>query len=290
MSVLHVGAPMWAHRPWFGRILPRPGRPGEELASYATALNAVEGNTTFYAAPSPATVERWAVQVPEDFWFVLKAPREVTHERRLRDVGGPLRRFLDLVAPLGDRIGTVTLQLPASFAPADLEVLTAVARRLPSEVRWAVEVRHPGFFEGDGLEALDDVLGRDGIERVVFDTRVLFAQPPSSAAEREAWERKPRLPVLARALTDRPIVRFIGRDDDSATVDGWQDWVPVVAAWLAEGRRPTVFVHTPDNATAPALARAFHAEVGLVVPGLTPLPDPVTPSTGTAAADQPTLF
>jgi hypothetical protein len=35
-----------------------------------------------------------------------------------------------------------------------------------------------------------------------------------------------------------------------------------------------VFIHTPDNADAPGLARRFHAEVRALVPGLPPLPDP----------------
>jgi hypothetical protein len=35
------------------------------------------------------------------------------------------------------------------------------------------------------------------------------------------------------------------------------------------------FVHTPDNGDSPGLARSFHAEVGLLVPGLAALPEPL---------------
>nr|WP_240670624.1 DUF72 domain-containing protein [Actinoplanes solisilvae] len=83
-----------------------------------------------------------------------------------------------------------------------------------------------------------------------------------------------RLPVRPVALTDHPIVRYLGRDDPVRTVAGWQRWLPVVAGWLREGRSPTVFIHTPDNSDAPALARRFHAEVAALVPGLEPLPSP----------------
>jgi hypothetical protein len=48
----------------------------------------------------------------------------------------------------------------------------------------------------------------------------------------------------------------------------------VVAGWLAEGRSPTVFVHTPDNVEAPGLARRFHDDVRALVPDLAPLPEP----------------
>jgi hypothetical protein len=76
------------------------------------------------------------------------------------------------------------------------------------------------------------------------------------------------------ALTDRPIVRYLGPDDSARTIEGWQRWVDMVAGWLREGRSPTMFIHTPDNAEAPALARRFHDEVRARLPQLEPLPEP----------------
>ena len=115
-----------------------------------------------------------------------------------------------------------------------------------------------------------------GGEWTTFDTTTMFAAPPVSAAEHEAWRNKPRLPRRVVAIGDRPVVRYLGRDDPAVTVAGWQPWLPVVAGWLAEGRTPTVFVHTPDNVDALPLARRFHDEVATLVPDLEPLPEPVT--------------
>jgi uncharacterized protein YecE (DUF72 family) len=284
---LFVGSPMWAHKPWFGTSLPSLPRSGSELAVYSAALNAVEGNTTFYALPAPATIARWAEQASPGFRFVFKAPREVTHDRRLRQVGGLLDEFVALLDPLGDKVGSITLQLPGSFGPADLPVLAAVLRDVPAARRWSVEVRHPAFFEGDGCSRLVELLRSRDAEWVMLDSRTLFGAPPTSDIERETWARKPRLPVLAELLGQQPIVRFIGRDDVDATIAGWQDWLPIVAAWLAEGRTPTFFVHTPDNQASPTLARAFHAAVGLLVPSLVPLPE--LPATHDEV-EQPSLF
>jgi len=86
-----------------------------------------------------------------------------------------------------------------------------------------------------------------------------------------------------RALTGRPVVRYIGRDDPEATAEGWKSWADQAAAWLREGRSPTVFIHTPDNADALGLARRFHDDVRALVPDLDPLPEPVP-------AGPPTLF
>jgi uncharacterized protein YecE (DUF72 family) len=281
---LHVGCAMWSYAPWQGRYLPGPLSPRERLHAYATWCNAVEGNTTFYATPSLGTVTSWADQTAPDFRFVLKLPKTITHEHRLADVGEPLRAFLAAIEPLGPRVHALWIQLPPSFSPADLDALTGFLRRLPGGHRYCVEVRHRAFFTDPRWEQqLEQVLGEVGAEWVSFDTTVLFADPPASDAEREAWRKKPRLPRRSRALTSYPIVRYIGRDDPARTVAGWQPWLDTVAGWLHEGRSPTVFIHTPDNVDALELARRFHEDVRARLPELKPLPEPVP-------AGPPTLF
>ncbi|MBI5090217.1 MAG: DUF72 domain-containing protein [Actinobacteria bacterium] len=278
---------MWAHRPWVGRWLPVGTAPGHELEPYSRLVNAVEGNTTFYASPAPPTVARWIEQADPGFRFVFKVPRTITHDQRLRDVDGVLGPFLDLLEPLAPHIGSLTFQLPASFAPVDLPVLDSVLAGLPrSPWRWSVELRHPAFFEGAERDEVDAVLGRHEVERVLMDTRPLFSRPPMTEAGRETWGRKPRVPALTDAITDEPIVRFIGSDHLDTTRAGLQEWEPIITDWLHEGRTPTVFVHTPDNFDSPALARGLHDRVCSLVPELEPLPEPWP----VVAAEQGSLF
>jgi uncharacterized protein YecE (DUF72 family) len=267
---------MWSHAPWQGRYLPASLSARDRLRAYASWCNAVEGNTTFYATPARPTVTSWAGQTAADFRFVLKLPKVITHERRLADAGDPLRAFLAAIEPLGQRAHALWAQLPPSFGPADLDALAGFLGRLPRQYRYAVEVRHREFFtDPRSGQRLEQALGAVGAEWVTFDTTVLFGAPPGSAAEREAWNKKPRLPRRARALTAHPIVRYIGRDDAARTVAGWQPWLEEVAGWLREGRSPTVFIHTPDNADALELARRFHGEARARVPEIEPLPEPV---------------
>jgi uncharacterized protein YecE (DUF72 family) len=281
---LHVGCAMWTYAPWQGRYLPHPLSPRERLSAYATWCNAVEGNTTFYATPTLDTVKSWAEQTAPDFRFILKLPRPITHERRLVDVDDPLRAFLSAIEPLGPRAHALWIQLPPSFGPGDLGALAGFLRRLPGGHRYCVEVRHREFFEDSRAEQqLERVLGLADAEWATFDTTVLFGSPPTSAAEREAWTKKPRLPRRVRALTAQPVVRYIGRDDTARTIAGWQPWVEPVASWLREGRSPTVFIHTPDNVDALELARRFHDDVRARVPEIEPLPEPIP-------AGPPTLF
>jgi uncharacterized protein YecE (DUF72 family) len=276
-AVLRVGCAMWAHKGWQGRDLPDRLRRTAQLPAYATWCTAVEGNTTAYGLPSPATVAAWAAEAPAAFRFLFKLPQVITHQRRLRDAGAELREVVDLLAPLGERAEVLAVQLPAGFGPGDLGALAAFLARAPVDHRYAVEVRHPAFFDGGSAgRALAGLLADRDAEWTVFDTTTLFARPPTSDAEREAWAAKPRLPRRTAAVGDRPVVRYLGRDDVDATVAGWRPWVPVVAGWLAEGRSPTMFVHTPDNDEALALARRFHDEVRAeaAVP-VDPLPTPI---------------
>lgn len=273
---LHVGCAMWTHKSWQGRFLAHPLPSHERLRSYASWCNAVEGNTTFYATPAKDTVASWAQQTDPGFRFVIKLPKVVTHERRLTGVEVEVRAFLDAIEPLGPRAHALWIQLPGSFGPSDVSTLAGFLRRLPGSHRYAVEVRHPAFFEDPrSTRLLEGVLADASAEWVPFDTTAFFQSPPTSDAERDAWVKKPRMPPRARALTDRPIVRYLGRDDSARTIEGWQPWIDVAAGWLREGRSPTVFIHTPDNADAPALARRFHDDVRARVPALEALPEPI---------------
>jgi uncharacterized protein YecE (DUF72 family) len=271
---LHVGCAMWTHKAWQGRLPADTAH--ERLRSYAGWCNAVEGNTTFYATPARDTVASWARQTGPDFRFVVKLPKLITHDRRLTDVAVEVRAFLDAIEPLGPRAHALWIQLPGSFTPADVSVLERFLRRMPASYRYAVEVRHTAFFtDPRSTRLLEEVLAAASAEWVPFDTTTFFRSPPTSDAEREAWTNKPRMPLRTVALTDRPIVRYLGRDDPALTVDGWRRWVDVVADWLREGRSPTVFIHTPDNADAPMLARRFHDDVRARLPDLEALPQPV---------------
>ena len=270
---------MWADRRWVGRYFPTDTVAGRELVPYATWCTAVEGNTTFYGLPSADTVDRWAADAPDDFRFVFKLPRTITHDRRLRHVATELDEFLTTIAPLGHRADPISIQLPASFGPADLPVLDGFLAELPTDRTWGVEVRHPDFAaEGGEERRFTDLLAVHGAERIIIDTRALFAGPCETPEEVEAFERKPRLAVRPIAIGQTPMVRFIGQTEPEANPGWWAKWVPKVVQWLEEGREPIVFIHTPDNEVAPALARRFHAEVAAVAGDVAPLPEPARPA------------
>ena len=178
-------------------------------------------------------------QTDPEFRFVVKLPRRITHERRLADTDEPLRLFLDAIEPLGPRTHALWIQLPGSFAPADVPALGRFLRRRSTAHRWAVEVRHPAFFaDQHATRRLEETLVAAGAEWVPFDTTAFYRRPPTSDAERAAWSKKPRVALRSHALTDRPIVRYLGRDAVAETVAGGSRGSPSSRAGCARAARP----------------------------------------------------
>ena len=170
---IHIGCAGWT--------LPRAVQPafpadGTHLARYAARFPAVEINSSFYRPHRPATYERWAASVPDDFRFAVKVPKSITHERRLADAGEALARLLEQMAGLGDRLGCLLVQLPPSLG-YDERVAGDFARSLRSLYGGAVAVepRHESWF---GAEA-ERLLVEHGMARVAADpARVPAAGEP----------------------------------------------------------------------------------------------------------------
>ena len=255
---VYIGCPVWAHAPWVGRFFTRAARREDFLPQYASVFGTTEGNATFYGLPTAETVRKWGAEAPAAFRFAFKFPRTISHERRLAGAEAETRDFFARLAPLGERLGPFFLQVHPSFGTAELPLLAAYLDALPKEFAYAVEVRAPGFFDGGaGERALEDVLAKRGVDRVVFDTRGLFAAKSEDELTIDAKRKKPRVPVRFSATGRRPFVRFVGDPHVAANARGLGEWAGQVATWIAEGRTPYFFAHHPDDAHAPALGRLF---------------------------------
>jgi uncharacterized protein YecE (DUF72 family) len=83
----YVGTSGYSYPEWKGRFYPEKMPARQMLSFYAARFRTVEINNTFYRPPAAAVLETWASQVPAEFRFVLKAPQEITHVRRLAGAG-----------------------------------------------------------------------------------------------------------------------------------------------------------------------------------------------------------
>jgi uncharacterized protein YecE (DUF72 family) len=148
---------------------------GTHLERYARVLRGTEINASFYRSLRPALYAKWAAAVPDGFRFAVKVPRSVTHDHRLLDCEELLAAFLDEIAPLGEKLGPLLVQLPpsleydASLAGAFFAVLRAL-----HDGPVALEPRHATWFTPEATEQMTEY----AIARVAADP----ARVPEAAA------------------------------------------------------------------------------------------------------------
>jgi uncharacterized protein YecE (DUF72 family) len=238
----------------------------------STVFNTVEGNSTFYGIPAPETFQRWANQTAEGFRFALKFPRSISHEAQLVGAEVQTDQFLSGLSILhqANRLGTTFLQLSPNFSPIGFAALESYLRSLPTEMPFAVEVRHHDWFAEPAESRLNSLLRELQMDRVIFDSRPLYASPPSTQAEQVSQTRKPKVPIRTDVTSDFPMLRLVGRDDVSLVQPWIDEWVPIVAGWIGQGLQPFVFTHTPNDQFAPELARDFHNALAKAIEQLEP--------------------
>ncbi|MCH1925495.1 DUF72 domain-containing protein [Shewanella sp. C32] len=260
--LLRVGMAMWSLPQWQKSILQGCQTPAARLAGYAEKFDTVEGNTSFYALPDANTVAMWAANVPASFRFTFKLPRTITHDKQLQHCDGELSEFFNRMQPLQAHTSVWKIQLPASFGPESLPILAAFIARLPAGLHYGVELRHQAFFaKGAAEQQLNRLLMQHSCDRIIMDSRPIFAQPATTEIMRDAQSKKPRVPVHAIATANMPVVRFIGDLVPENNDAFFTPWLSKLPQWLSEGKTPHLFVHTPDNIHAPELAHRLYQQL-----------------------------
>ena len=150
-----VGTSGFSYAPWRGAFYPPGLRAERMLAFYGSRFPAVEVNNTFYRMPSPAVLARWAGEVPDEFRFVVKAPRRLVDTRREDERAELVRLFVAGVSPLGDKLGAVYLQFPA-YSRKDLLRLARLLDPLSGRMQVSVELRHPSWHDDEVASLLAD--------------------------------------------------------------------------------------------------------------------------------------
>jgi uncharacterized protein YecE (DUF72 family) len=135
-------------------------------------------------------ITSWLQQTPEGFRFTLKANQRITHVRRLRDVAGEVRAFMNEATVLGDRLGPVLFQCPPTVE-YDEPLLAAFADGLPPGIAAVMEFRHASW------RAAWPYLAERRIARCVADT-----DDEAAGADELVWQPPGTWP--ARATTATP--------------------------------------------------------------------------------------
>lgn len=226
---IHIGTSGYNYPEWRGTFYPDDLPAKKMFAYYADRFPAVEINYTFYRMPTPKTTEAWRAQAPEGFQYVLKAPKRITHDRRLVDCAEELAFFCQSARGLEAHQGPLLFQL-SPYLKCDVGRLEAFLELMPKDVRAAFEFRHDTWL-------VDDVFA-------------LLRTHNAALCIADFGDKT--TPVVATARHGYLRLRDEGYTD--ADLDRWAE---VVAAQAGAWDDAYVFFKHEEEGKGPEFARAF---------------------------------
>src|SRR5215831_10736370 len=148
MAQIWFGTSGFSYNEWRPSFYPPDLSQKQFLQYYASKLNSVEIDYTFYRMPTAKTIEGWKDATPAEFRFALKASQRITHQERLKVPSDALDYLLGIVPGLESRLGLILYQLPPFFK-CDAQKLETFVSTLPRGIRAAFEFRHESWYTAD---------------------------------------------------------------------------------------------------------------------------------------------
>ena len=228
--MIQVGTSGWSYPHWEGVLYPTGLLPRRRLDYYRARYGTVELNASYYRWPSDRAFAYWRGRLPPGFVFAVKAPRALTHQRRLY---GP-ERWIERIHAGLTRLAPVRPLLLVQLSPrfdVDLPRLDYFLARATPKVQVAVEMRHPEWHR----ESTFALLERHGAAYCVM----------SGAA----------LPCVLRATSRVVYARLHGPDPSSLYGGSYSDddlrwWADRAREWEAQGREVFVYFNNDGGGNA----------------------------------------
>jgi uncharacterized protein YecE (DUF72 family) len=227
---VHIGTSGWSYDHWEHVLYP-PGAPSRErLGHYVQRFATVELNSSFYRWPKPPAFAGWRQRLPEGFVLSVKAPRGLTHGKKLYAPEVWVDRIARCWHELGDRRGVLLVQLGPGQVRDDAR-LDFFLSRLPPWVRTTVELRHPSWVD----DAVFDLLERHQVAYCVM----------SGAG----------LPCVLRATAPFVYVRLHGPDSRHLYGGSYPDadlrwWADRAHEWEASGKEVYMYFNNDGEGNA----------------------------------------
>ncbi|MEP7161620.1 MAG: DUF72 domain-containing protein [Dermatophilaceae bacterium] len=234
-----VGTSGWSYDHW-NEVLYPPGLPARDrLAAYVREFDTVELNASFYRWPREAAFASWRRRLPPGFAMTVKAPRGLSHARRLYAPEQWCERIAACWDVLDDRRGVLLVQLPPTMERDDAR-LAYFLNALPPRVPVAVELRHASWQCDDVF----DLLAEHGAAYVVL-----------SGAQ---------LPCVLRATAPFVYVRLHGPDHQHLYGGSYSDsdlhwWAERIREWNGAGHDVYAYFNNDGYGHAVRNARTLRA-------------------------------
>jgi uncharacterized protein YecE (DUF72 family) len=235
--VASIGTSGWSYDHWTPELYPPGLASGKRLARYAESFSTVELNSSFYRWPRPEAFRSWRQRLPGGFRMSVKAPRGLTHARKLHEPEAWIERIAAGWHELGDKRAVLLVQLGPAQARDDAR-LAYFLRAVPGWIPVAMEFRHPSWQHED-----------------VF--AILQARGAAYCVMSGA-----RLPCILRVTAPFAYVRMHGPDHDHLYGGSYSDddlawWADRLREWERTGTDALVYFNNDGDANAVRNARTL---------------------------------
>ncbi len=238
----HVGTSGWSYAHWEDVLYPPGTPPAARRDLYVRRFSTVELNASFYRWPADRTFAAWCTQLPEGFQLSVKAPRGLTHAKKLHSPEVWAQRLAGSWHELGGRRGILLVQLAPGHARDDAR-LAYFLERLPPWMRVAVELRHESWHQ----DAVFDLLAQHGAAYCVM-----------SGA---------RLPCILRTTARHVYLRLHGPDHDHLYGGSYSDddlrwWAERIGEWEGTGHEVYAYFNNDGHGHAVRNAETLRRLLG----------------------------
>lgn len=157
MGKFLVGTSGYSYPHWKEIFYPPNLSQSKWLSYYAGKFPIVELNVTFYRLLPQKTFVGWYEKTPDNFRFVAKGSRLITHFKKLSSVEKPLKEFSFRLSQLKEKLEVVLWQLPPSLK-ANTLLLEDFCQLVKenSFARQAFEFRHQSWFKKEVAKVLQN--------------------------------------------------------------------------------------------------------------------------------------
>ena len=177
----HIGCSGFHYKHWKEIFYPKEVPQRRWFEFYSQHFNTLELNVTFYRFPQVSMLKSWYERSATGFSFSVKAPRLITHYKKMNDCEKLLFDFYNTVQEgLKEKTGCVLFQFPPRFdyTPERLEkIMNNLDHHFPN----VVEFRHASWWN----EEVYKELGKNKIsfsgmshpllpEKIIENTSLLY--------------------------------------------------------------------------------------------------------------------
>jgi len=142
-----IGCSGYHYPEWKGIFYPEGLPKSKWFDFYCEHFNTIELNVTFYKFPRVEFLKNWYDRSPDNFSFSVKAPRLITHFKKLKEAQKYTTDFYNAIRNgLSDKAGDILFQFPANFQFDD-DHMNRITTLLDPSFNNVVEFRHPSWWQ-----------------------------------------------------------------------------------------------------------------------------------------------